>query len=484
MGYFLVRFKFADQIKDFVKNSYWENSSFDKYYNNVNEIKKGDILLLADNSYIKYFAKCKENKKDGKIIKVDKWIKFEEPIYFKAVGAYTRIISHIKKQTLIQELEEKINLQTDVDNFFIKSLKTDNFTNLKNGVINFNKINIFIGENGTGKSQVLKLLYAVLLANNEIYQRKETSEAEKQRIIANNLVDVMKPDKLGNLVNFEKKEAKIRVDFKNYKIGFKLKANSRKEVNKNNEEFNFKTTLKRTVFIPTKEILSFYKGFRILYEDQYLEFDKTYYELARVLERPLLKNSSLEDIQKKCEEILKGKVEIKDGRFYLIRNNNKLEMNLLAEGLRKIAMLSYLIANNSLNTNSILFWDEPESNMHPKLINDIVQFLVLLANHGMQIFISTHSPYILEAFNNHLKKFKIKDIDLNSFDLDNSTKNKIKNLEPLNPKDLKAYLLKENYLEDILDKETELIDDKLLSELNNLSIIYEYIRDIEWNEDE
>ena len=101
MGYFLVRFKFADQIKDFVKNSYWENSSFDKYYNNVNEIKKGDILLLADNSYIKYFAKCKENKKDGKIIKVDKWIKFEEPIYFKAVGAYTRIISHIKKQTFI-----------------------------------------------------------------------------------------------------------------------------------------------------------------------------------------------------------------------------------------------------------------------------------------------------------------------------------------------------------------------------------------------
>ena len=215
-----------------------------------------------------------------------------------------------------------------------------------------------------------------------------------------------------------------------------------------------------------------------------MEFDKTYYELARVLERPLLKNSSLEDIQKKCEEILKGKVEIKDGRFYLIRNNNKLEMNLLAEGLRKIAMLSYLIANNSLNTNSILFWDEPESNMHPKLINDIVQFLVLLANHGMQIFISTHSPYILEAFNNHLKKFKIKDIDLNSFDLDNSTKNKIKNLEPLNSKDLKAYLLKENYLEDILDKETELIDDKLLNELNNLSIIYEYIRDIEWNEDE
>jgi len=431
MQYYLVRAKWEswdDKSKKFIEKNYWENGYDDKYINTVNSIKKGDILFLADSSYIKYFAQCKKNKKNGKVIEVDKWIRLKEPIYFKASGASISHINEKKNKVFIQELEQKIKQQTEINNFFIKSLTTYNFMNLKNGIIDFSKINIFIGENGSGKSQILKLLYAILLSNNEIYKQKEISEYERQRIIAKNLVDIFKSDKLGNLVNFLQKEAKVKIDFNTYKIGFKFSANSRKEVSKY-EEFDFESIFKKCVFIPTKEILSFYKGFRILYEEQYLEFDKTYYELARSLERPLLKISDLEFIIKDFEEILNGKVEIIDGKFYLLQENKKIEINLVAERLRKIAMISYLIANNSLNINSILFWDEPESNMHPKLIDDIVQFLVVLANSGMQIFISTYSPYIIESFNNHLK-LMTNEVSLKIQD--------IKNIEPLNPEDTKA----------------------------------------------
>jgi len=482
MSYYLVRAKWGninDKTDEFVENNYWENGYDNKFYNVVKGIKKGDVLLLADGSYIKYFAKCKSNKKDGKIIKVDKWIKFKEPIYFRVSGAYVRTISHInekKNKTFIQELEQKIKIQIEINKFFLKSITTYNFANLKNGEIEFSNINIFIEENGSGKSQLLKLLYSILLANNEIQKQKEISEYDIQKIITKNLVEVFKIEKLGNLVNFLEKEAKIKVDFNTYKIGFKFSTSSRKEVAKYNENFNFESIFKKSIFIPTKEMLSFFKGFRILYEDQYLEFDKTYYELARAFERPLLKTSDLQLVIDECENILKGKIKIIDGKFYLLQDDKKVEINLVAEGLRKIGMLSYLIANNSLNINSILFWDEPESNMHPKLIHDIVQFLVILSNKGMQIFISTHSPYIIEAFNNHLKKYKIKDKEIND--------EYIQKIEPLNPKDIKAYLLKEKDCVSIIDEELGLINDKLLNEFNYLSIVYEKIRDIEWEDDE
>ncbi len=483
MDYYLVRAKYGgwdDKTKQFLEKNYWENGYKNgKYSNTVNNIKKDDLLLLADGSYIKYFAKCKENPKNGEVVYVDKWVKLKEPIYFKASGAYTHTITKINKnryKTLIEEIKVNIDKELDIDTFFINSLTSDNFMNLKNAKIDFNRINIFIGENGSGKSQILKLLYSVLLANNEIQKQKEVSEYERSRIIAKNLIDIFKTEKLGNLVTFTEKEAKVKIDFNSYIIDFKFGANSRKEVSKNTEEFNFEAIFKKNIFIPTKEILSFFKGFRILYEDRYLEFDKTYYELARSLERSLLKNSDLKFVIDECEKILNGKIEIIDGKFYLLQDNKKVEINLVAEGLRKIGLLSYLIANGSLDTNSILFWDEPESNMHPKLIDDIVQFLVVLANKGMQIFISTHSPYVIESFNNHLKRYKIKDKDIEDKD--------ISNIEPLNPKEIKAYMLKEKDFIDIIDKELGLINDKLLNEFNYLSLIYEKMRDIEWEEDE
>ena len=65
-----------------------------------------------------------------------------------------------------------------MEDFTISSLKATDFMSLSNQKITFSKgINIFVGENGSGKSQILKLLYAVIDANNFI--AKEQEEAVK-----------------------------------------------------------------------------------------------------------------------------------------------------------------------------------------------------------------------------------------------------------------------------------------------------------------
>ena len=76
------------------------------------------------------------------------------------------------------------------------------------------------------------------------------------------------------------------------------------------------------------------------------------------------------------------------------------EMNIfmIAEGWRKLGRLSYLIANDSLKENSILFWDEPETNLNPRLIKQLAAFLLELSQHNIQIIIATHSLFLMKYF--------------------------------------------------------------------------------------
>lgn len=97
---------------------------------------------------------------------------------------------------------------------------------------------------------------------------------------------------------------------------------------------------------------------------------------------------------------MKGQIVQKDKKFYLkIKGEGEFEMGLLSDGYRKLSMIVYLILSGSLNKNTILFWDEPETNMNPKMIRPIVQALVVLAKMEVQIFVTTHDYFVQQEFN-------------------------------------------------------------------------------------
>jgi wobble nucleotide-excising tRNase len=89
-----------------------------------------------------------------------------------------------------------------------------------------------------------------------------------------------------------------------------------------------------------------------------------------------------------------GKIRLENGRFYLDIGDGEREAHLVAEGWRKIATLSYLVANGSIKKGTVLFWDEPETGLNPKLVIDLVQAIRQLAAAGVQIFLATHD-YLL-----------------------------------------------------------------------------------------
>ena len=97
---------------------------------------------------------------------------------------------------------------------------------------------------------------------------------------------------------------------------------------------------------------------------------------------------------------MKGQIVQKDKKFFLkIKGEGEFEMGLLSDGYRKLSMIVYMILSGSLNKNTILFWDEPETNMNPKMIRPIVQALVALAKMGVQIFVTTHDYFVQQEFN-------------------------------------------------------------------------------------
>ena len=92
-----------------------------------------------------------------------------------------------------------------------------------------------------------------------------------------------------------------------------------------------------------------------------------------------------------------GTIKNQGGRFYLlVEEIGRLEIELVAEGIRKLATLAYLLNNGSLKTTTTLFWDEPEANLNPLLIKKLAEILTLLARQGFQIVLATHSLFLLK----------------------------------------------------------------------------------------
>ena len=142
-----------------------------------------------------------------------------------------------------------------------------------------------------------------------------------------------------------------------------------------------------------------FPGFTGLYRDREMSIDETYFDLCLALERTLLKGRRFDEINEllqPVEKILGGSIRIENGRFYLVQEGSgKFEIPLVAEGFRKLGAFAYLLANGTLAKQSILFWDEPETNLNPAYMSKVAELLVSIARNGTQVFVATHSLFIM-----------------------------------------------------------------------------------------
>ncbi len=286
-------------------------------------------------------------------------------------------------------------------------------------------LNVIVGENGAGKSHALKAAYTAVAVSARGQKDSGSATPTKSYLemaLAKKLRGVFRPDELGRLARRQsgrnRCEIEARFKSKSLSMGFSFNTASKTEVTI--DHLPTKWEGEPPVYLPTRELLTIYPGFVSLYETTELSFEETWRDTCVLLGAPLAKGPRLTEIAallNPLEEQLGGKVVLDDGRFYLRTQSGTFEAHLLAEGLRKLAMIARLIATGSLIGTGSLFWDEPEANLNPKVIKKVAKTILQLCKSGIQVFIATHSLFLMRELDILLKSDDFDEIDAKFFGL-------------------------------------------------------------------
>lgn len=321
----------------------------------------------------------------------------------------------------------------------ITRLELKNFTAFTDLAIDFSpKINVIIGENGNGKTQLLKSAYALCAGGSLQGGGAGTGLAEG---LTRKLVRLLMPldDKLGNMRRpGVRGHAQLKAGFslgEEISLAFSGSMNIA-TVKANPAYANYRA---EPIFVPTKEVLSLVRGMTDADHDQRtveLIFDDGYLDLAQMLlregvddpESKINLDPRYESIVPKLANLIGGRYQLKNGGFsfqsgmyietlgrssaetkapqvfqkaitrFVPAKTAALSSGMTAEGFRKIGVLQRLLTNGTLNpgVSGPLLWDEPESNLNPKLMKLLVEILLALSRNGQQIILATHDYVLLK----------------------------------------------------------------------------------------
>lgn len=295
-------------------------------------------------------------------------------------------------------------------------------------------LNLIMGENGAGKSHLLKAIYSFAMAVCGPYLNIGDKENYGSYLsIGDEISKTFGDHDLEDFISFGVSEGAIELGFehsmeagKSYDFSAQFEG---RKINLIPLELVDRDGLSgKPVFFPTGEVISAASKIVGLFEKYSdLGIDRTQFELAKGLLAPALNWSYLPEEFKSIHDgivsSLGGRPKATgDNRFVMVRSTGEegtrnyvdrdglkvvrleaasaeVDMVLTAEGHRKLAQLLHLMTNGAIAPGGTLFWDEPETNLNPKLQRVLVRALVDLAAAGVQIFIGTHSLFLMKELN-------------------------------------------------------------------------------------
>ncbi|MGV0961985.1 MAG: AAA family ATPase [Limnohabitans sp.] len=328
----------------------------------------------------------------------------------------------------------------------ISHLHLERFTAFDDLSIDFSpRINIIIGENGAGKTQLLKAIYAMCSA-----EANDLGAADARNKLTQKFVRLYMPlsGSVGELRKTGSRgEASLKASFplgRNLHIRF------------NGTSTEVRATLQNgpaeppAIFIPTKEVMSLARGLssnasdlktiEAIFDAGYTDLaDKLFENIEVDLVARIQADPRLFGVVPKLSQVIGGRyskragnIIFQAGRYIEVTGeavsdedlapqafkdskikfeptlSASLSTSMTAEGFRKIGMLLRLISNGSLNPGQSgpLLWDEPESNLNPQLMKQLVEVLLELSRNGQQIILATHDYVLLKWFDLLMDKGK------------------------------------------------------------------------------
>ena len=253
-------------------------------------------------------------------------------------------------------------------------------------------INVLVGANGTGKTHLMKVAYAACDVS-------KTGDSFADKL---NRVFLPSGRSIGRLVKRRGKSSRCTISVSRGKLRISISFSNHTKSNRNARVMRsslWNENPVESVYIPVKEMLANAPGFHALYTQREIHFEEIYNDILARAYIPILRGPMDQERKKllgRLQKIISGKIHVKNEEFFLLGREGNLEFSLLAEGMRKLGLLWLLIQNGTLLNGSVLFWDEPETNLNPRLFEAVVGILFELQRIGVQIFVATHDYAILK----------------------------------------------------------------------------------------
>ena len=328
----------------------------------------------------------------------------------------------------------------------ITDIEIENFTAFENLHLSLSpRVNVIIGSNGTGKTHLLKAIYGLgLMAGGRYPDRSDEGFAasasgkflrifstEDDRVGTLSSKGAQSPTRL-RLKNSDGAVVEVTFGARSQYLEFASGAAEPQPAD-------------MPVYIPTKEVLSLVRGIRHQKHDRAtveMIFDDGYVNLAELLVQPgsdeetagSIEDPRLSNVLRKLVDLVGGRYRLRDdggfnfepGRYeekakpktdpsrsesqtarayqdstqtrFVSSGSQSFPTGMTAEGYRKIGVLHRLLSNGSINPGEtgVLLWDEPEANLNPKLMKEVVQVLLELSRNGQQIVVATHDYVLLK----------------------------------------------------------------------------------------
>ncbi len=212
---------------------------------------------------------------------------------------------------------------------------------------------------------------------------------------------------ISELVSFDENKTSLSTD------GFNISFNKQNAINFNlNLGFiNDIFSLSRVVFFESPAYWSvrdaLNKSKEVEKKNDLTGVSKYFYDLDKTLNTKST-NPPLEIISKLAGDLkteIGGEFIFESGRLSFVDDSGRsIDKNLISFGMTNLGMIQVLLKNNVISKGSFVFFDEPETNLHPAWQVLLTKVLIKLADNGVNVVMATHSLDMIKALEVHTKE--------------------------------------------------------------------------------
>lgn len=247
----------------------------------------------------------------------------------------------------------------------IKNVEVKNLGPVKRWKANLAGLNFFIGPNASGKSWVNMALYIMVTASKADIDEK--------------LRSIFPVKKLKDIISWGAEEAEVNVDDI---VKLKIKG----------EEVYFSKDLD----------LRWDTNFISMLHQSPASID--FLTRLSETEYPKIHEVVWKNIVTGVEEKIGTKFSIKRNRMVASFDGHELDINYAAGGYKTFSLIYLALKRGIITPGGLVFIEEPEEHLHPEWQVIMAEVLVEMALKNVQLFVTTHSDYLIKKVNNLMQK--------------------------------------------------------------------------------